>query len=378
MVDNNKKQQKPIRILQFTTQLSLGGVQTFLLNYAEHMNSDTVIFDYVVQTKEPCVLNERVKKSGSKIYSVTSMEESLVGYMKDVYHLLKTHPEYKIVHTHLNYRNLFPLLSAKMAGVKVRISHSHSNYVATSRTKSIARKTFRLLLPMLATDYWACSKVSGEWLYGKNDKVRVIHNAIAQSKYKYSEKIRVNLRKEYHIDNQTVWIHVGMFGEAKNHKFLLRLFYEHLKHNPNTVLVLCGDGAEKKNIEQLAIDYGISEKTIFLGNVDNVNEYLMMADIMIISSLYEGLSLACVEAQTAGCPVVASSAVTEEAIFSEIVERCLGWNISVWEKCIDHISKINVDREKMALLCQENGYDISIEAKKLEKVYSELFERVKD
>lgn len=371
----NKIPRKPIRVLQFTTQLSFGGVQTFLLNYDKHMDSETVIFDYVVQTNDSCALDEMVKQRGSKIYNVTPMGKSLFGYMKDVYRLLKKHPEYKIVHTHLNYRNLFPLISAKLARVRVRISHSHSNYIATNGLKSIERKIFRFLLPVIATDYWACSKVAGEWLYGKSNKYCVIHNAIETSKFKFSKEIRENLRKIHGISNQIVWINVGMFGKAKNHKFLLKLFHEHVKQDPDTYLVLCGDGSGRKNIEQMAVDYGIYEKVLFLGNVDNVNEYLMMADIMITPSLFEGLPLVCVEAQAIGCPVVASSAVPDEAVFAENAKRCITWEISDWEDDIKQMLNVKIDRKQASLLCRENNFDIYSEAKKLQNKFVKLTEK---
>lgn len=369
-------QNSPVRILQLTSKLCPGGVQNFLLNYAEHMDTNNVVFDYVVQTKEPCVWDERAKQMKSKIYNVTSIDKSVIGYMKDVYRLLKTHPEYKIVHAHLNYRNIMPLIAARLAGLKVRISHSHSNYSASTVIKSIERKIFRLLLPVIATDNWACSELSGEWMYRKSNKIKIIHNAISQSKYQYSQEIRDKIRKELQIEDKTVWIHIGMFGEAKNHKFLLMLFAEHLKKDSDTVLLLCGDGAGRKGIEEQAEEYGITEKLVLLGLVDNVNVYLMAADLMLLPSLYEGLPIVCVEAQAIGCPVVASCAVPDEVIFNNNVVRCPTWNIESWEEQIKYVTEVKANRDKASSLCREKGYDIIIEAKKLEKEYIRLYERV--
>lgn len=372
MGEDKEIRSKPVRVLQFTTQLNPGGVQTFLFNYHEHMDSNEVIFDYVVQTNNLCALDSRVTQRGSKIYHVTSMTKSLYGYMRDVYRLLKKHPEYQIIHTHLNYRNMFPLICGKLAKVKVRISHSHSNYTATSMLKSIERRIFRTFLPIIATDYWACSDVAGEWLYGRNQKYKVIHNAIEVSKYRYSDEIRANLRRKHHIGDQEVWINVGMFGKAKNHKFLLGLFQEHVKKNPNTVLVLCGDGSEKRTIEQMVENYGLREKVLFLGTVNNVNEYLMMADIMITPSLYEGLALVCVEAQATGCPIVASSAVPEEALFAENTERCLSWETSDWEESMNRVKNTKIDRSQAYMLCAENNFEIYSEARKLQNIYIDM------
>ena len=103
-----------------------------------------------------------------------------------------------------------------------------------------------------------------------------------------------------------------------------------------------------------------------------MNEYLMMADIMITPSLFEGLALACVEAQAVGCPVVASSAVPDEALFAENTKRCMSWEISDWKDCIKQVIKMNVDRKQAELLCRENNFDIYSEAIKLQNTYSKL------
>ena len=47
-----RQYEEPIHILHFTTKLGTGGVQSFLTNYAEHMDPKRVVFDFAVQTNE--------------------------------------------------------------------------------------------------------------------------------------------------------------------------------------------------------------------------------------------------------------------------------------------------------------------------------------
>lgn len=365
---------KPVRVLQCTSQLSAGGVQSFLLNYSAYMDKNQIIFDYIVQTDEKCEYDDMVEKDGSIIHRVTSMNISIKSYMNDLYKILKKHPEYQIVHANLNFRNIFSLLAAKKAGVKVRISHSHSNYEAENILKKIRRGVFRILLPLVTTDYWACSELAGVCLYGKNKNVKVIHNAIQTEKFLYSETIREAIRKKMNIESKEVWLHVGMFGKVKNHDFLIELFAFYLKKNPETVLILCGDGDEKVNIEKKVKNYNISDKVYFMGKINNVCDFYNVADIMLCTSLYEGLPLVCIEAQASGCAIVASNGVPEEALWNINTVRCEDWDLDTWERSIKTTLESKVDRKKLNVNCKNAGYDIKTEARKLEQKYLELQE----
>ena len=366
-----------IHVLQCTSKLCAGGVQSFLINYGENMNKEKVIFDYIVQTKEKCEFDEKVTNNGGKIHSVTPMDTSKIKYMIDVYNLLKAHPEYQIIHAHLNFQNIIPLLAAKFAGVKICISHSHSNYMATNFLKKIQRRIFQITLPVIASEYWACSKVAGEWLYGKkrsrNEEVDIVHNAIQVSEYMHSEQIRNKIRDKYNLNGKVVWIHIGMFGKAKNHNFLIELFQSYLQRNPEAILLLCGDGPERDHILAKIEKLKIADNVLILGIVNRVNEYLMAADVMVLPSLYEGLPMTCIEARATGCPVVVSYAVPKEAIWNKNAKICEKWNLKQWLDCIEDVIKINVDRKKLSCACIKQGYDISIEAEKMMEKYIDLY-----
>ena len=368
---------EPIRILQFTTKLAAGGVQTFLMNYSDHMDNSKVVFDYVVQTESVCEYDQRVEKMGGIIYRVTSMEKSVLGYMRDVYKVLKQHPEYKIVHAHLNYRNILPLLVAKIVGVPVRITHSHNNYKASNFIKRIQRKLFRILLPLVATDYWACSNGAGEWLYGKrnvkNRKVKIIPNAIDISQYSYSKKIREEMRQKLNLTDKNVWLHVGMFGRAKNHGFLLKLFRDYLKKDNSAVLLLCGEGKEEEYIRHKIEELALKNYVMMLGLVGDVYKYMMAADVLVFPSLYEGLPLVIVESEATGLSCVVSSAIPEEIICNQNVRRCKGWESEIWLKEIDSVLNTNLNRINQLSNIKKLGYDLVEASMKLQSYYLELY-----
>lgn len=368
---------EPVHILQATTKMGIGGVQTFLMNYARLMDPSRVVFDFAVQTKEPQVYDEEIQSMGGMIYPVRPMTSQL-EYYRDIVRICKEHPEIKIVHSHLNYRNYLPLLAAKKARVSVRISHSHTCYISESRLKQIARKMFQLCLPLFSTDYWGCSKKANEWLYGcRVSKAIIIQNAIDIEKYRFDTSVRKRLRQELGLDdNCTAIVHVGTFGKIKNQQFLIKLFSEYHKRRPSSKLLLCGDGDTRPMIEEQIGRLQLNDSVLLLGMVTNVPEVLMAADVFVLPSLYEGFALSLVEAQASGLPAV-SSAAAAEAIFMNNCQVCVGFDTTKWMDAIDRVYTIPTDRGAAADETIKAGFDIRTEAKNIQNMYIQRVEGVK-
>lgn len=367
----------PIHVLHFTTRLSAGGVQTFLVNYATHMETNKIVFDFAVQTSEPQRYDREMQDLGGRIFPLHSMSDSIVKYFVDVFKLCKSHPEIQVVHSHLNYRNFIPLFAARLAGVPIRISHSHSAYNSESRLKTYARKMFQTFLPIFATELCGCSEKAIQWLYGKySPRASVVHNAINTQNYLFDEKKRQRMRNKLSLCEQDiVLIHVGTFGHAKNHDFLLRMFAEYRKHIVNAKLLLCGDGSLRDMIEATIKELEIANSVILVGMTDHVSDYLMAADVFVLPSLYEGLALSTVEAQASGLPCVVSSAVPDEAIFMENVRIVDQFELSIWCNMIEELRSGSINRCDGAGKARQAGFDIEQEASKLEKWYLTLTEK---
>ena len=162
---------------------------------------------------------------------------------------------YKIVHSHINTLSLFSLFAAKRAGVPIRIAHSHSTAGKGEYKKNILKYTLRPFAKVYATHYAACSRYAAEWLFGKKiveqEKVFILNNAIDIDKFKFDEDVRKKIRKELDIENKFVIGHVGRFCYQKNQEFLINVFLEVYKKKPDAVLLLIGDGEDRKKIEKM-------------------------------------------------------------------------------------------------------------------------------
>lgn len=359
----------PIRVAQIIGKWKGGGVESVVMNYYRHIDRNKIQFDFLIDEDSANIPTEEIEKLGGKIILIPPYQK-LPKYTKALKKIFKEN-NYHIVHSHINTLSVFPLYAAKKAGVKVRIAHSHS----TSNPKEALRNMIKYILKPLskryATDYFACSEFAGRWLFGNKafdkGKVTIIHNAIDIDKFKFDEKACKSIRQELGIADDTLVIgHVGRFMKQKNHTFLIEVFNEVHKENPNSKLILVGEGPLLENIKEKVKKLGLNDDVLFLGQRKDVNKLYSAMDVFCLPSLYEGLPVVGVEAQLNGLNCIFSQNITQEAIISKDSTKTL--NLSQeWQKTIIQNSKrIRKRSEKEE---RDNKFNIKNEVETLQKQY---------
>lgn len=99
-------------------------------------------------------------------------------------------------------------------------------------------------------------------------------------------------------------IHIGKFKKAKRHDRLLRAF---AKSDTRHKLILLGSGPLLEETKKLADDLGIADRVEFAGFQKNPFSLLKGAQIMVVSSDFEGLPMNILEAVTLGVPVISTN-----------------------------------------------------------------------
>lgn len=246
--------EEPMRVAQVVGKMKNGGVEAVVMNYYRHIDRSKVQFDFFVDEDSTWIPKDEIESLGGRVYIVPPYQK-LHKYIPALIKLFKEN-DYKIVHAHLNTLNIFPLFAAKRAGVPIRICHNHSTAAKGETKKNVLKYTLRPFAKVYATHYAACSKYAGEWLFGKKSvergEVTIFNNAIDLEKFKFDPKVRDEVRKELGIEDKFVMGHVGRFCYQKNQDFLIDVFQEVYKKNPNAVLLLVGDGKDRKRIEEKA------------------------------------------------------------------------------------------------------------------------------
>lgn len=306
-----------IRVLHVLSALHRHGTETFVMNLFREIDREEIMFDFLVFNSNTDGYYDEIISMGSKIFQLPPRRAGLKDYEESLDKFFKENAgNYDAVHFHaMSLTTLSPLKYAKKYGIKKRLMHMHGMSCQGFHNK-VLHFINKSRISGLATDFLGCSSKAVEWGYGGTKAMKsskVVFNGIDIDKFRFKSEVRKKIRKELGIDDKFVCIHIGTFNEIKNHRFLLDVFKElNLKHS-QSILICIGNGSLFNQSKGYALELGIAEKVLFLGERANVCDYLQASDAMIFPSLHEGLGIALIEAQIAGLPVVASTGVPKEA-----------------------------------------------------------------
>lgn len=365
---------EPIRVLQVVTKMDRAGLETMLMNYYRVIDRSKVQFDFLVHRSESGQYDEEILSLGGRIFQVSPIHPRFfVDYFRQLNDFFKKHPEYRIVHSHIDALSAFPLYAAKKAGVSVRIAHSHTSHFDRSFKYPI-RLICKQLIRFYATDLYACSTLAAQFMFGqkavKMGKVEICTNAIDLKQFCFSPSVREVVRAELELTSDLLVGHVGRFSYAKNHDFLVDIFAEMYQKNANAVLVLIGCGDFEKSIHEKVNKLGINHAVRFLGNRNDVFRLLQAMDVFVFPSRYEGLGIVLIEAQATGLPCFTSADVVPRDVqATSLLEFVpLSMPFSYWAdrvlSCSHEYSRKGRQEE-----IRKHGYDISQQAESLQDFY---------
>lgn len=355
-----------IRILHIVSYMQRGGLETLIMNCYRHIDREKMQFDFIVHRDFRSDYDDEIEALGGIIYRLPRLNPFDPRYKRALLKFFRTHPEYKIVHCHLDCMSALPLGAAKQCGVPVRIAHAHSSN-QEKNWKYPLKRFYMRKIPEVSTHLFACSKTAGEWMFPGKD-VTVINNGIETSKFAFSSEVRTEVRAELDLADKLVLGHVGRFMPEKNQTFLIDIFAEVHHQNPKSKLLLIGIGPMEDQIKSKVQSLNLADSVQFLGVRTDVHRILQAVDIFVLPSLYEGLGISAVEAQTAGARCVLSDTVPSVCAMTELAEYIsLEKTPLQWAEQI--LSTSTAHRISQQKAVAEAGFDISETAAWLQAFY---------
>ena len=354
----------PIRILHIVTYMGRGGLETMLMNYYRAIDRTKVQFDFLAHRDFRADYDDEIEALGGKIYRLPNLNPFSRSYLGALDRFFREHPEYRIVHSHLDCMSAIPLKAAKKHGVPVRIGHAHNSNQPRD-AKYLLKLFYKRMIAGQATQLFACSEEAGRWMFGNAD-FRVLNNAIDAGKYAFDADIRSTVRRELGLPADALVVgHVGRFDPQKNHRFLVEIFE---KMPEDARLLLVGDGVLRPDVEQQAEALGIRDRVLFTGVRTDVDRLLQAMDVFLMPSLFEGLPVSIVEAQAAGLPCLISDKVPIECKKTELVTQIpLEASPDEWAEAV--LSAAEASRGDTLSRIREAGFDIRANAEWLQNYY---------
>lgn len=353
-------------LLASTVKLEANGISKFVVNLALELNKNGKAVEVLSAGKADDNIKNQLEQNNIKVIEIIDRTKKPISYLLKLKNIL-VEDNIGILHVNGNSTTMaIELLAARLAHVKIRIAHSHN----TTTDHPLLNKMLRPLFEKNVTGRLACNRAAGKWLF-ENKHFSVIPNGIYLNDYKFNSDLRRELRAKLKISNDSIVIgNVGYFNYQKNQEFLIDLIS---KMNSKYKLVLIGSGTNFTKDKLMVKEKDLADKVIFLGTVNNVNEYLNIFDVFVLPSRFEGQPFTLIESMANGLETIVSDRISKDTdLTNEVIYLSLN-SISSWMNTIqknDFNYKKRMNNSVLySKILKSKGYDVEYNTKQMLKYY---------
>lgn len=292
---------KPLRILHVITSLRTGGAERLMVDLLPRLREKGLEIELAVFDGTRTDFYHALKQQGIPIHTL-GMGQKAMHSPRCIPALRRLMQQFDVVHTHNTPCQFFTALAA--IGLK-----NPPQLVTTEHNTTNRRRKYSLL------------KSIDRWMYSRYAQIIGVSESTTQTLLNYLPHLphcqtinngidvksfqqaipAADLLQQYQGQKRLVM--AAAFRAQKDHETAICA----LHHLPQEYhLLLAGDGERRRIVESFVKSENLSHRVHFLGNRQDVAAVLKTADVVVMSSHYEGLSLSSLEGLASGRPVVAS------------------------------------------------------------------------
>ena len=293
-----------VNILYLITEFDVGGAENVLYDVATRIDRQKYNPSAACLTGRGAI-GEKLSASGIEVEYLDMQCKFDFRVFPRLIRLLKKR-NVSILHTYLFHANLLGRIAGRIAGIPIIIS----SISVSEKERRYHLWLDRMTSGLVDMETCVCEAVREFTLKEAkipSEKLISIPNGINLEKFD-RQWDREGKRAEFGIGNQTKVIGTACrLSKQKGLEFLLRTAPGILRNIPDSVLIIVGDGELKSELRQLAAKLGIKDKVIFASFRKDVLEVMSIFDVFVLSSLWEGLPIAMLEAMALSKPIVATA-----------------------------------------------------------------------
>ena len=298
----------------------LSGVQRVMLEIFKHLDRD--IWNPHVICCEPGPLTERLEEMEIGYSYAPHLKRSIrsdydIHAAKELYSIFK-YKRFHLVHTHSSKPGFIGRLTARAVNIPVIVHHVHgysfhefSPNWKSSLFSSLERMVGKACdMVIFVNNEERRMSVEKGWL--PSSKACTIYNGVDLNKFDLSrkEKIRIAFRKRWGLMHEEYCVtFIGRIWQQKNPTILADIAASVRQKKPNLrfKILVAGDGPLETSLRKRIREFEVDSNFKLLGWVDDNLSVHFGSDVVILPSLWEGLSITLIEAQASGLPIIVSN-----------------------------------------------------------------------
>jgi glycosyltransferase involved in cell wall biosynthesis len=297
------------RILMLITTLTFGGAETQVVRLAIELKRRGWQVR-IICLVDPSAYVSRLAEHGIGVSSL-GMRRG-VPDPRAIWRLRGQMTEFRpdVVHSHMVHANLLGRIARVVCPVPALICTAHNIQERSERGGGTRCKEMLYRLTDFLSDRTTiiCRAACERYIRvgaAPRKKLEVIHNGVDTARFSPSPETRAADRDALGLAREFVWLAVGRLVEQKDYQVLLRALK--LLNGSGWVLLIAGGGPLEGVLRSECERLGFGQRVRFLGAREEIGRLYNAADAFVMSSRYEGLSVALLEAASMGLPSVVTN-----------------------------------------------------------------------
>jgi glycosyltransferase involved in cell wall biosynthesis len=365
-----------IKVLHLIKSLGRGGAETLLPETIRQHNAGAFEFvvGYFLPWKNQMV--DAITDAGVKVFCFDATNN--IKMLFNAYKIRRfcEANQIQIIHCHLPWAGFVGRLIHKATGIPVVYTEHNMQERYHFLTRFLNKFTFN----------WQSSVVSVSHDVGdsirRNIAPRIrqvtVANGVNTDKFVRDEKIGREIRRKFNIPAGSVV--VGTIAVFRFQKRLLEwLEVAAAVHAvvPESVFIIVGAGPLKEEVENKVAELGLGDAVIMPGLQEDVKPWLSAMDIYMMSSVFEGLPIALLEAMSMSCAVITTNAGGIKEVIRPDVDG-LVVDVDEWKNLATHVISLSSDRQRLGILAgaararASDKFSIARMVGELEGLYHEI------
>tara|TARA_B100000787_G_scaffold63766_1_gene46820 strand:- start:1511 stop:2641 length:1131 start_codon:yes stop_codon:yes gene_type:complete len=314
-----------LKICHLITSIDRGGAENHLISLIKKQNKSSEIL--LIYLRGNDYWKKELETMGVKVVKIKFLK------LINIIRLIKVYIELKkiilnfnpdIVHAHLSSMELLASLLKFFNPKKINLvitKHLDSFFLEASFGQNLLiRGVFIDKFIHKNADRIICISKQVKRYFTKKillptNKIRVIYYGVSKEYFGKKKKLKLidkNLNKK-----DFLICCIARHVKQKSLDFLILSFAEFIKKNPNSKLLLVGNGPERNNLIKIAKENKVYKKIIWIKFSENIKDLLKISNVFVLPSKYEGFGMVFLEAMLTNTPVIS----TNISAIPEVIEN---------------------------------------------------------
>lgn len=297
-----------ISVLHIIKSLGRGGAETLLPETLAQHNKGKFDFHYIYFLPWKNQMVDAIQKAGGTVTCFPAKNNLvIIGNAFKIAAYVRKH-QIKLIHCHLPWAGIVGRLVGKLTGVPVVYTEHNSWERYHKFTYLLNKFSFFSQEQVIAVSADVANSIKKHYR-GVKPQVDVVLNGINTDKFSPLSPIDRDIRRELSIPEQATVIGLAcVFRKQKRVTVWLDIARQLHERFPNTHFIIAGDGPLKAEIDAKAKELGTEGFVHFVGLQPEIKPYLKAMDIFMMTSEFEGLPIALMEAMSMECMPACTSA----------------------------------------------------------------------